>query len=56
MIYGDQVKENERGVACGMRERDRESAFRVWWVKHKERDHLKELIIDEIILKFILNR
>jgi len=34
------MKGDEKGGACGMRERDRKSCFRFEWGKQKERDQV----------------
>jgi hypothetical protein len=48
------MKEDEMGGACGLCGRRREVHAGFWWGNLKERDHLKDLGMDNIILVRII--
>jgi len=54
---GNQIKEDEMGRVCNMHGAQDKTKHDFWWGNLKERDHLKDLGMDEMmILKRILKK
>jgi len=55
--YGDEIKQDELGNACGMHQRDKKYLTMFWFEKLKQGDLQKAVFVDsKIILKWILKK